>query len=915
MSPSHIIQSKEIGPAFPDYIQSAGGIASKLILPFRNATNASAPAQSHDPTYQKFLPAFSDGLYGENRLTVGLSTSWVIDISQLYRDDADAYVASNLVPPARLEIHDLSDSDATQTPIALNPLWTNVRVIWIRLHISAAIFTAFDDIITVYEGSSDMRGRLVSTIRGGDNKPLQRESTYTRTSEYARLHNASIALLEDPRLIEIPVYSAIATVLFNSRKVGGNHFYSTYSYDFDCPPNYVYDRYTDPTAPQCKPERIIYRVSSSLQSGVHTVSTAAMAFILVVAGILAWHWNSSVFKAASRWFMLLILFMLLAMALGAMLYSAIPQPNSEIGSAICIGRPWLTCLPLAVILAVLLAKNARLHAIYTSTQLRQNVYTDLDMLTAVTCVALVQAILLAFFSGLPLSKPVLQLGAGGFNDRLLQQCSQESGFMEWVYAEVAFIGCLILPAAWLGWKTRDLPCEFRESSHIQNAIILLAFFGAIVLPLVILVQDDPSACMLIQGLGQAFLCLVLSMILFAPKLYYLFQRHTKDLTMQSCSEDDENGTVHPHPCGNKSNLRQSNDSRSRLGSPELESRTNGPNHGSLLTHQAGRPTMRPSTPIGIEPMPMELGSFHRSPSASANPTPNPNPSPRPSPPRQRTISNHFHYPMPQAHHHVNRQMIVPSPPNSHHAPPGLILVPASLHSATAPPSADNNTVVFLPPMKSSTARLLPLPNIELEPTLTVPIAEHEGYLNQINELPTDVIRMAEIDIPVHGPIDEMSFTHDSSEPPLHLSEVEFDHLPTNEDMLAEEQDIASPSIVSPPPPRQLTSRPPPMTPVLSPISSRLSSLNHFRVLHRPTIHTIPTSHTGMVKGRSTPITPLAMNPLDPIPASPQLTESSTPNSPSSLNLRHRHQTETQIQTQSTEQESHSTVDRFRLTST
>lgn len=95
--------------------------------------------------------------------------------------------------------------------------------------------------------------------------------------------------------------------------------------------------------------------------------------------------------------------------------------------------------------------------------------------------------------------------------------------MSWIGAEIAFICCLMLPAAYLGFKCRDLPSQYNESSHIQNALVVLMFFAVIIIPLDIFIFDNPEAAVLIQGLGQAFLCIILTAIVFGPKLYYLTQ--------------------------------------------------------------------------------------------------------------------------------------------------------------------------------------------------------------------------------------------------------------------------------------------------------------------------------------------------------------------------------------------------------
>ena len=300
------------------------------------------------------------------------------------------------------------------------------------------------------------------------------------------------------------------------------HFFASYSYAYDCPPGYFYDAFATTLAKrQCRLDLVPLHISQGIRAAVFGMSSVALLFVLFNLLMLVLAWNSLVFKAASRSFMLLILVMLALQSLGAMLYAVIPSPDLEVSEAVCIGRAWLTCLPLAGILAVLLAKNARLNSIFGAQTLQVKKHTDSDILRMVVGVCLIQIGILLVFTILPLSRPLTGPGHGSFSERAVTSCSQENGFMNWFAGEIVFICCLMLPAGYLGFKTRDLPSQYSESSHIQNALVLLLFFGAIVIPLDIFIQDTPEAAVLIQGLGQSFLCLILTLILFGPKLYYL----------------------------------------------------------------------------------------------------------------------------------------------------------------------------------------------------------------------------------------------------------------------------------------------------------------------------------------------------------------------------------------------------------
>ena len=516
MNPTRMIRSAEIGDDFATLIQQTGGLASTLAYARTNSSDSS--------TALRYSQAFSDTMYGDSgRLMKGLSTAWVIDLTNVYADDVDGYLALGRTPPSPIVEYSLDRERASSTP-----LLTPVRVITLHLHVSSVTFSAFEDVITVYEGDTDLKGARVYHIRGTDPKPNATESSFTSTPEYQALHNASIHQLDTPRLIEVPIFATKATIQFDNRNSEGRYFYATYSYDFRCPSGYFYD--TTAATPFCRVNYPIYSVMDGIRSAVYSVSGVSMAWVIFNIIVLAMNWNHLIYKAGSRNFLLLVLVLLGGLALGSLLYAAVPtNPADDTSKAICIGRAWLTCLPLSGVLAVLLAKTSRLNSIFNAKTLQVQKRTDFDILISVIIVCLLQIVLLGVFSGLPLSRPQLTLGAGGLSDKLVLGCSQERGFMTWFGVQVAFVCSLIFPSVYFGFKTRDLPSQYNESSHIQNAVVLLMFFGVIIIPLDIFVQDDPTAAILIQGLGQALLCLLLTTILFGPKLYYLTQFGARSL--------------------------------------------------------------------------------------------------------------------------------------------------------------------------------------------------------------------------------------------------------------------------------------------------------------------------------------------------------------------------------------------------
>jgi hypothetical protein len=170
---------------------------------------------------------------------------------------------------------------------------------------------------------------------------------------------------------------------------------------------------------------------------------------------------------------------------------------------------------------VLTAKSNRIQNIFNVKQLKVKRVTDMDLLKVVLIYLFVQSIILIGFSSARLSLSELKLGSGSADGKYVNQCSQQNNFMIWIGIQLAFLFTVMVGAAFMAFKTRNVPSAFDESAHIANAIFLLIFFAVIIVPLDILVQDSPNASIIIQGIGQCFLGLMLLVILFGPKLYHI----------------------------------------------------------------------------------------------------------------------------------------------------------------------------------------------------------------------------------------------------------------------------------------------------------------------------------------------------------------------------------------------------------
>ncbi len=110
--------------------------------------------------------------------------------------------------------------------------------------------------------------------------------------------------------------------------------------------------------------------------------------------------------------------------------------------------------------------------------------------------------------------------------------------------QIAYAGCFLVWGAYVAFETKAVPSAYNESIHIMLALFVILFFGVILIPLQVLrppvhlialrfclsalsvslqylVEDNPRALAVIRGVGQSLLALLLAVILFGPKLFYI----------------------------------------------------------------------------------------------------------------------------------------------------------------------------------------------------------------------------------------------------------------------------------------------------------------------------------------------------------------------------------------------------------
>jgi Leucine-rich repeat (LRR) protein len=455
------------------------------------------------------LRSFSDAWYGSQRYLTGLDTIWEIDATNLYVGQS-----------ATTGEYEYFNSAAESGIAAATGQYNSInKAIVIILHF------CFD--ITLFNQASDIINILsdyipANRISGDDISLMSPDGCASFPSAYSSYISTNFPLSAKLVYSRHIVLAPSASVEFISRKSSGQHFFAIQTAQDQCPSDY----HVNPANGLCEPE---YSASRALQIVIYILAALCCLAVLIISIVVFFKRESTLIRASSKLFTFITLFFIFALSAGSVLYAIIPNNGDD---HICTARIWVSCISIMSVLGVIVARSFRVSIIFGSKLLMQiKRITD----TYVACIAGllvgVQIFMLIIFDSLHMSKAEYVRGASVVNNELVWQCSSENGFHDWIGANIAIFGAVMLAGAWVSFKTRAVPSAFNESSHILLILIVMIFFLILLVPLEYLVSDSPNAAIVIQAGGQLILSLTILVILFVPKLYYIFTGRSNDKSM------------------------------------------------------------------------------------------------------------------------------------------------------------------------------------------------------------------------------------------------------------------------------------------------------------------------------------------------------------------------------------------------
>ncbi len=476
--------------------------------------------------------AVSDSLFGNSRKITGLETSWVLH-------------------------HRYTPYNATLTNNDPRLMWLSeytspsvlTHAIYIWFNFSDTEFTSFTDVISVFEGGQSLTGERAVIYRGSDH-------ILAMSGQGPQIGNlppgvippagpAGALLTTDQLKTVVVVFSQTATLQFSSRAAGGNPFSALYWFSPHCPDGYalapkivtVANTNTQRVEEQCTIVRPVYDIGTALQAGIYLLASVTMAVVLVVMFVIFKYRKSILIRAASREFCFAMLSFLLVTALGSIFHVMSPSG----GDAVCSSRWWLLCIGLIGTLGCLLAKTERIRKIFTSEQISRDVLTNRDLLIWVCGLLLIELVFLISFSAAKLTHAAREQGTGTLSENDVWVCTTSaSGYNIWLGLQFGYAGLFVIWGSYVAFQTKSVPDAYNESGYITACLFVILFFAIILTPLQYLVEDSPRALGLIRGVGQSLLALLLTLILFGPKLFYIWIGRENDRAMVATATPAQN---------------------------------------------------------------------------------------------------------------------------------------------------------------------------------------------------------------------------------------------------------------------------------------------------------------------------------------------------------------------------------------
>lgn len=303
-----------------------------------------------------------------------------------------------------------------------------------------------------------------------------------------------------------------------------------------CPPNYLQNGSTPHSCRPCSEydfdpafgclTPVKDRSSSFAQPS--SIILLVIAIILIVACALVLvvfflNRETPVVKSASPVFCYLILLGLMIGAANVFFFVGTPT------DAICMARPWMAAMALALVLGNLFIKTWRIHRIFGETNFsgRMSLIGNKALLLFSALVMLIELIIPIVWTAV---KPLRSVTISQEPNWEYTECVSEDESFSWTMIGIfaALNASILVYGAFLAFKTRKVSSAFRESKFIALCIYNLLLTSLLVLPLVYIQEVGYFTSFFLRSIGTLFSVAFTLVALFGPKLYIIFFQKEKN---------------------------------------------------------------------------------------------------------------------------------------------------------------------------------------------------------------------------------------------------------------------------------------------------------------------------------------------------------------------------------------------------
>jgi len=254
---------------------------------------------------------------------------------------------------------------------------------------------------------------------------------------------------------------------------------------------------------------------------------------LLFSAFTAWYRKSHVVRASQPIFLMMICFG--SAVLGSVIIPfGIDDGNASIeeASQACMAIPWLVGLGWTIVFSALFAKIWRVNIVYrNSMKFRRLQVSEMDVLlpfgimfTANLIILLVWTLLdPLYWDRIPLS----ELQSYG-------TCTADGNSPVWkvcISLLAILNGLALFLANFQAYQARNLATEYGESKYIGMAMLCILQVVLIGIPLLFLVNSNPSASYFIRVTIIFVICFSILSLIYVPKIYHFYRKDGKKKSM------------------------------------------------------------------------------------------------------------------------------------------------------------------------------------------------------------------------------------------------------------------------------------------------------------------------------------------------------------------------------------------------